>query len=154
MPSCEVRHHHISCSADPDGSDATFHLADRSFFERASKQPFLDQLLAREVVDNAALKEALKNEKLRGAALDVWENEPEIHLGLLNLLDYATPHIAGYSADGKANGTSMSVNALASFFALPLYEFEPYVPAGRSVDQDSVGRRFGGTARKSGLPLL
>ena len=110
------------------GSDATFHLADRSFFERASKQPFLINSSRGEVVDNAALKEALKTGKLRGAALDVWENEPEIDLGLLNLLDYATPHIAGYSADGKANGTSMSVNALASFFALPLYEFEPDVP--------------------------
>ena len=110
------------------GSDATFHLADRSFFERASKQPFLINSSLGKVVDNAALKEALKTGKLRGAALDVWENEPEIDLGLLNLLDYATPHIAGYSADGKANGTSMSVNALASFFALPLYEFEPDVP--------------------------
>ena len=48
----------------------------------------------------------------------MWENEPEIDLELLGLLDYATPHIAGYSTDGKANGTSMSVNALAKFFNL------------------------------------
>ncbi|MGN0872207.1 MAG: 4-phosphoerythronate dehydrogenase PdxB [Victivallales bacterium] len=110
------------------GSDATFHLADKSFFERTSQKPFLINSSRGEVVDNAALKEALKAGKLRGAALDVWENEPEIDLELLSLLDYATPHIAGYSADGKANGTSMSVNALASFFALPLYEFEPDIP--------------------------
>ena len=71
-----------------------------------------------EVVDNQALREALKAGKIAGASLDVWEKEPDIDLELLGLLDYATPHIAGYSTDGKSNGTSMSVNALAKFFNL------------------------------------
>ena len=101
-----------------EGIDKTFHLADRDFLAQLNNQQFLINASRGEVVDNIALREALKAGSLAGAVLDVWENEPEIDLELLKLLDYATPHIAGYSTDGKANGTSMSVNALAKFFNL------------------------------------
>ena len=101
-----------------EGSDKTFHLADRDFLAQLNNQQFLINASRGEVVDNSALREALKAGNLAGAVLDVWENEPDIDLELLKLLDYATPHIAGYSTDGKANGTSMSVNALAKFFNL------------------------------------
>ena len=101
-----------------EGSDKTFHLADRDFLAQLNNRQFLINASRGEVVDNIALREALKAGNLAGAVLDVWENEPEIDLELLKLLDYATPHIAGYSTDGKANGTSMSVNALAKFFNL------------------------------------
>ena len=50
--------------------------------------------------------------------MDVWENEPEIDKELLSLVDIATPHIAGYSADGKANGTAICVREISSFFNL------------------------------------
>ena len=46
--------------------------------------------------------------------LDVWHNEPEIDRELLSLVDFATPHIAGYSADGKANGTAMAVETVVT----------------------------------------
>lgn len=101
-----------------EGIDKTFHLADRDFLAQLNNQQFLINASRGEVVDNIALREALKAKSIAGAVLDVWENEPEIDLELLKLLDYATPHIAGYSTDGKANGTSMSVNALAKFFNL------------------------------------
>lgn len=101
-----------------EGLDKTFHLADGDFLAQLNSQQFLINASRGEVVDNIALREALKAGSLAGAVLDVWENEPEIDLELLKLLDYATPHIAGYSTDGKANGTSMSVNALAKFFNL------------------------------------
>ena len=58
--------------------------------------------------------------RILGAALDVWENEPSIDIELVDKADIVTPHIAGYSADGKANGTSMSVQFLSKFFNLPL----------------------------------
>ena len=77
-----------------------------------------------EVVDSAALKEALGSGALR-AALDVWENEPDIEVALLDRVALATPHIAGYSADGKANGTAMSVQAVSRFFGLGLDEWYP-----------------------------
>ncbi len=100
------------------GADATYHLADEAFLNKLKPHQFLVNASRGEVVDNAALREALKAGKIAGASLDVWENEPAIDLELLSLLDYATPHIAGYSTDGKANGTSMSINALAKFFDL------------------------------------
>lgn len=101
-----------------DGSDPTYHLAGKELIASLQKHQFLVNASRGEVVDNAALRDALKAGSIAGAALDVWENEPDIDLELLNLLDFATPHIAGYSTDGKSNGTSMSVNALAEFFNL------------------------------------
>ncbi len=122
-----------------EGEDATFHYADESFFGQLGRRPFVINASRGEVCDNSALKQALRNGQLAGAALDVWENEPEIDLDLLALLDYATPHIAGYSADGKSNGTSMSVLALVKFFGLEK-QFDrsslqsPPLPAQRVID--------------------
>jgi erythronate-4-phosphate dehydrogenase len=62
---------------------------------------------------------------LAGAVIDVWENEPDIDTDLLSKVFAATPHIAGYSTDGKANGTAMVVNYLSSFFSLPLENWYP-----------------------------
>ncbi|MBE6367033.1 MAG: 4-phosphoerythronate dehydrogenase PdxB [Lentisphaerae bacterium] len=102
-----------------NSSDPTYHLADAALIGRLRPTQYLINASRGEVVDNVALREALKGGKLAGGALDVWENEPAIDLELMELLDFATPHIAGYSTDGKANGTGMSVNALAKFFQLP-----------------------------------
>ena len=58
--------------------------------------------------------------------LDVWPDEPDIDGELLSLSELATPHIAGYSTDGKANGTSMAVRAVANHFGIePLLPFFP-----------------------------
>jgi erythronate-4-phosphate dehydrogenase len=103
-----------------EGVDTTFHLADENFFRKMRPSAFLINSSRGEVVCTHALKHALKHQVIRGAILDVWENEPDIDLELLDLLDYGTMHIAGYSADGKANGTSMSVQALSRFFNLGL----------------------------------
>ena len=82
------------------------------------------------VVDNAALKAALEAKALRAAVLDVWEGEPDLDRGLMALLDIATPHIAGYSADGKANGTAASVHTVAAALGLPLTDWRPVgIPA-------------------------
>ena len=122
-----------------EGVDNTFHYADEEFFSRLERRPFFINSSRGEVCDNRALKRVLQEGKLAGAALDVWENEPDIDLELLSLLDFATPHIAGYSADGKANGTAMSVLALVKFFEMEK-EFEPSVllrpplPQQRTVD--------------------
>jgi len=103
---------------NPDGEYATYHYADGKFFDTLGKKPFFINSSRGEVCDNQALKRALRSGRLAGAALDVWENEPGIDTELMSLLDYATPHIAGYSADGKANGTAMSILSLVKFFGL------------------------------------
>ena len=73
-----------------------------------------------EVIETSALKNAINNKIISAAVLDVWENEPNIDQELMNIVDIATPHIAGYSADGKANGTAICVRGLSSFFNLDI----------------------------------
>ncbi len=101
-----------------DGADKTLHLADESFFEKLDGSKIVINSSRGEVVKTSALKNAIKNGKVEACVLDVWENEPEIDLELLNLVDIATPHIAGYSVEGKANGTAVCVNEVSSFLNL------------------------------------
>lgn len=105
----------------PQGSPhGTWHLFDAARIAALRPGQMLINSSRGPVVDNVALRKALEDKKIRAAVLDVWENEPDIDRTLMNLLDIATPHIAGYSADGKANGTTMSVNAVAAKLGLPL----------------------------------
>lgn len=106
-----------------EGEDATWHLFDAARIARLRPDQFLFNSSRGPVVDNAALRAALKAKTLRGAVLDVWENEPDIDRELMGLVEYSTPHIAGYSADGKANGTTMSVRTVASVLGLPLTDW-------------------------------
>jgi len=110
------------------GPHPTFHMADYEFIGGLRDSSILVNTSRGAVVENDALKSALSAGRLAGASLDVWENEPDIDAGLLELLDFATPHIAGYSIEGKANGTMASVRALARFFGLPLDDWTPEIP--------------------------
>lgn len=101
-----------------DGKYKTFHLADKEFFQSLRKKPVIINTSRGEVVETDALRDALQNELIKDAVIDVWENEPEISLDLLNKVFIGTPHIAGYSADGKANATQMSLEALCRFFEI------------------------------------
>lgn len=96
----------------PLASD-TYHLIDGKALAMMNSGQILINSSRGEVVDGDALKSALKEKRLRGAVLDVWEHEPDIDPELLELVNIATPHIAGYSADGKAAGTVASVRAVA-----------------------------------------
>ena len=108
-----------------EGEDATWHLFDAARLATLRPDQFLINSSRGPVVDNAALKAALRAKALRGAVLDVWEGEPEPDRDLMDLLDIATPHIAGYSADGKATGTQMSVRTVAAVLGLPLADWRP-----------------------------
>ena len=107
-----------------NGEDATFHMFDKSRLKAMNGNQILINSSRGEVVDGAALKNALKEKRILTAALDVWENEPQIDNELLSLLFTGTPHIAGYSVDGKATGTTMCVQALGKFFDLPCRDWE------------------------------
>lgn len=108
-----------------EGPYATFHLFDADLLESLRPGQWLINSSRGEVVDNAALKAVLKARRIAGAVLDVWENEPRIDTGLVDLLEFATPHIAGYSAEGKANGTRDAVRHIASRLGLPLGDWSP-----------------------------
>lgn len=107
------------------GDDATFHLANHDFFNSLNRRPLLINSCRGEVFDTKAAKNALKNGSIAGLIADCWENEPDIDLELLEFAYLATPHIAGYSKDGKANGTAMSVQAISRFFGLGIDNWQP-----------------------------
>lgn len=105
--------------------DKTYHLLDEKTLSWIKEDAFLINTSRGPVVDNQALKQILGYRLIHGAVLDVWENEPDIDEALLNLLEIGTPHIAGYSRDGKANGTAMSVQKISRFFDLGIDAWYP-----------------------------
>ncbi len=94
-----------------EGQDATYHMVDGAFLARMKRSAYLLNSSRGPVVDEAALKAALVGRRIAGAVLDVWETEPAFDPGLLALAAIGTPHIAGYSFDGKVAATEMIYRA-------------------------------------------
>lgn len=108
------------------GGHPTFHLANETFFNSLERKPYFINTSRGEVTDTKALLQALEQGSIAQCIVDVWEDEPHINLTLLNNCYIGTPHIAGYSADGKANATRMSLEALNRHFHLG--EVPPIAP--------------------------
>jgi erythronate-4-phosphate dehydrogenase len=131
------------------GQDKTYHLFNDKNFKKMKKDSWLINTSRGEVNDTASLKKILGSGKLTGVVLDVWENEPDIDLDLMAGAFIATPHIAGYSTDGKANGTSIVVNSLCEFFNLPLNNWYP-----ENVPQPEFSELFIDAAGKTEEDIL
>lgn len=95
-----------------EGPDATHHIAGRRFFSHCLRRPAVLNAARGAVVDTPALIDALRRGLVGAAAIDCWEGEPDINLELLNLAAVATPHIAGYSLEGKQRAADMAMDAL------------------------------------------
>ncbi len=108
-----------------EGEDMTRHLVNSASLTRLKRNCIIINTSRGEVVDNTALRLALEEKKLLGAVLDVWEGEPETDRRLVELVDLATPHIAGYSVDGKANATISSVREVSAALNIPLHDWSP-----------------------------
>jgi erythronate-4-phosphate dehydrogenase len=124
------------------GEDATFHMGDESFFSALKKKPVLINSCRGEVIKTDAVKKALKTKQISAFVCDCWENEPDLDLELLGMTEIATPHIAGYSKDGKAKGTLMSVLAISDFFGLGLNNWQPSgveLPTNPNIEIDGEG---------------
>ncbi|MCK5136432.1 MAG: 4-phosphoerythronate dehydrogenase PdxB [Bacteroidales bacterium] len=107
------------------GVDNTIHMVDERFIQRVKRDAILINTSRGAVVDEIALFEGIRTGTLSDVVMDVFENEPNINLELLKATTVGTPHIAGYSLDGKANGTTMSVRAISRYFDLGLDEWSP-----------------------------
>ena len=97
-----------------DGPHPTWHLFDADLLGRLKPGALVLNAGRGEVVDNAALLAQLENNRLR-AVLDVWEGEPRICRDLLARVAIGTPHIAGYSLEGRLRGTLRVHEALCRF---------------------------------------
>lgn len=111
---CDILTFHVPLYKE--GKYKTFHLGDDAFFRSLKRRPVIINTSRGEIIETDALLKALENGAISDAIIDVWENEPDINLTLLYKTFLGTPHIAGYSADGKANATRMSLDALCRFF--------------------------------------
>ncbi len=113
----------ISCHVPLDNT--TKSLASSHFFSLVKPGAVFINASRGEVVDDEVLVSA--SSSLAALILDVWNHEPaHISKKLLQLADIATPHIAGYSYEGKINGTTMVVREVARFFGLS--DLEKYLP--------------------------
>lgn len=110
--------------------DTTRHMADERFFKSLRRAPMIINAARGPVVDNAALVEALDLGLVHHAVIDCWEGEPGISPALLGRSAIATPHIAGYSREGKARATRMALDAFCRHFGLPPIEMEFEAPQG------------------------
>ncbi len=97
-----------------EGADATYHLANADLLKRMKQGGVLINSCRGKVVDETAVKEA--RSRLGGLVVDVWDHEPAIDPDYLAIADIATPHIAGYSFDGKVLGTAMIHQSACEFF--------------------------------------
>lgn len=100
------------------GKYPTWHIADREFFGRVKHGVTIVNTSRGGVVDNDALLDAMNCGTIKDAIIDTWENEPDISLPLLNKVYIGTPHIAGYSADGKVNADNMVIEGLCRHFGI------------------------------------
>jgi erythronate-4-phosphate dehydrogenase len=117
MLDCDVITFHVPFTRDGDWP--TWHLADRGFLERLKPGAVLINTARGAVMDNVALDALLAERHDLSVVLDVWEGEPAISCDLLEKVDIGTPHIAGYSLDGKLRGTEMIYRAACEHLARP-----------------------------------
>jgi len=112
-----------------EGVDKTHHLADEKFFKSLRERCVFVNASRGGVVDSSALKTAIRSGRLRAVVLDVWENEPNIDTELLEMVDIGTPHIAGYSLDGKITGMIMIYKAACEYFRVGVkFDIEDFLP--------------------------
>ncbi|NNF58840.1 MAG: 4-phosphoerythronate dehydrogenase [Rhodothermaceae bacterium] len=108
---------HTPLTTAAESQYPTRHLISAYELERLKPEAWLLNAARGAVVDNQALADALYHERMGAAVLDVWEGEPAPDSGLARRVDIATPHIAGYSFDGKVEGTRMLEEALRQWLA-------------------------------------
>jgi len=112
-----------------EGEDKTFHLVNERFFKSLKKGCIFFNASRGGVVDSSALKTAIEESRLQATVLDVWEDEPNIDVELLEMVDIGTPHIAGYSLDGKIAGMIMIYKATCKYFGLDFkYDIDSFLP--------------------------
>ena len=128
------------------GEAPTYHLVNDTFLHGLERRPWIINACRGSVVDTKALIQALDEKKVSGAVIDCWEGEPQISQALLDRAPLATPHIAGFSVHGKAQGAVQSLQHLCDFyqlnderlaFAHPTEPIEPYIDLS-GVNEDQI----------------
>ncbi len=107
------------------GRHSTYHLIDEAFLNKCARKPVIINSARGPVTDTEALIKAIEQGRTTAAVIDCWEGEPAIDRRLLELATIATPHIAGYSSEGKQRATRMALEAYCRHYGKPLPEGTP-----------------------------
>lgn len=107
-----------------EGGNATHYLINREIFELLKEGALMVNAARGGVVDEKELKQWLGKSERNQCAIDCWEGEPKIDKELMQRAMIATPHIAGYSADGKWNGTKMAADAVSEILGIGHHPIE------------------------------
>lgn len=110
---CDVITFHVPM--EKQGEFPTYHLLNRDKINKIKSNTVIINSSRGAVIDNLALLDRLKQENDLQIVLDVWENEPNIYIELLDYISFGTPHIAGYSYEGKINGTKILYDKFCEF---------------------------------------
>jgi len=119
------------------GKYPTWRMANDAFFQKMKHGAWLINAARGAVCDTEALRRALQSRHLGGAVADVWENEPDIDASMLPLIEIATPHIAGHSAEAKINAANMLIKAVGDFFNI-----EEFKKKMLEVPKNCVGKTY------------
>lgn len=140
---CDVITFHTPLTRE--GQWPTLNLADETFFQSLQKKPVIINAARGGVVCEKAMLEAYAQSLVSEMIIDTWENEPNINMSLLEKTFIATPHIAGYSADGKSNATRMALKAVCRHFGIKFEDEEHFLaitaPPALAEDIKSTGNK-------------
>lgn len=125
------------------GECPSFHLLDELFFQNVQRRPVIINAARGGVLNEEALLAAIDDGHISEAIIDTWEDEPTPARALLNKVYLGTPHIAGYSADGKANATRMALEAVRGWLGreeVPIDVKAPALPESMCPAEDPIER--------------
>lgn len=149
---CDVISLHVPITRG--GDHATYHLLDEKRLSALKDEQILINACRGEVIDNQALLKLKQTGLKTKLVLDVWENEPNVLIPLIEYADIASAHIAGYSLEGKARGTEMLYQALCKQINVKntkkLADFLP-LP---SIDDVKINHTFDETTLKQLIKLV
>lgn len=139
---CDIITFHTPLSRN--GKYPTFHMLGRENVHKLLRKPIVINAARGPVTDNGVLLDALEEGLIEAAVIDCWEHEPGISLPLLEKAAIATPHIAGYSREGKIRATRMALDAFTEHFNLKPVKLKENVPAGaaENVTWDSIKNSY------------
>ncbi len=122
-----------------DGPYPTHHMADAAFFAKLRRSPVIINSARGGIIDTEALIAAKRAGQVGPLIIDCWEGEPVINKELLGLTAIATPHIAGYSSEGKIRASQIALDALTTFFMMPRVTVEAPLPPAPAVTVSMEG---------------
>ena len=118
VPLCDILTFHTPLTHK--GNYATYHLCDAAILRKCKANLLIINAARGGIIDEYALIEHLQNRPGTRTVIDCWEGEPQLNKTLLEMIDLASFHIAGYSVAGKMRASEMCLEAFCEFFSLPI----------------------------------